>query len=100
MYSRAVTIGMKLSRQLSPHEVIVKMDSMYVVKGITEWVFKWKRNGWKTCRGGPVANRNLWRALDLRVRQLESKHQLLVQFWHVPRWANEDADQEANRALD
>lgn len=39
-------------------------DSQYVQRGITEWVPRWKRNGWRTSAGKPVANQDLWERLD------------------------------------
>ena len=38
-------------------------DSVYVGKGISEWMAKWKKNGWR--RGNqPVKNTELWKQLD------------------------------------
>lgn len=42
-------------------------DSVYVGKGMTEWMQKWKANGWKRKEGSalkPVKNEDLWRRLD------------------------------------
>jgi len=39
-------------------------DSTYVRNGITEWIGKWKRNGWRTAARKPVKNEDLWRRLD------------------------------------
>ena len=50
-------------------------DSVYVGKGLTEWMPKWKSNGWKRKEGGklkPVKNEELWRRLD----ELAARHQL------------------------
>lgn len=47
-----------------PCEVALYTDSQYVRQGISEWVRGWKRNGWKTSAKKPVANADLWRALD------------------------------------
>ncbi|HEU5114163.1 MAG TPA: ribonuclease HI [Candidatus Paceibacterota bacterium] len=44
--------------------VVVQSDSKYVIKGITEWVSGWKRNGWKTAAKKDVENRDLWEALS------------------------------------
>lgn len=44
--------------------VRVHTDSQYVKNGITDWMRKWKRNGWKTADGKPVKNQDLWVALD------------------------------------
>ncbi len=40
-------------------------DSEYVKRGVTEWIYTWKRNGWKTAAKKPVKNRELWQQLDL-----------------------------------
>lgn len=39
-------------------------DSTYVVKGITAWIFGWKKNGWKTGAKADVLNKDLWQELD------------------------------------
>ncbi len=51
-------------------------DSVYVGKGLTEWMPKWKANGWRRREGKswkPVKNEELWRRLD----ELASKHELV-----------------------
>ena len=42
----------------------IHSDSQYVVRGITEWITNWKRNGWRNAQGKPVANQELWKCLD------------------------------------
>lgn len=45
-------------------------DSNYVRQGITEWIGKWKSNGWRTANNKPVKNQDLWEWLDdLAVRR-------------------------------
>lgn len=42
-------------------------DSVYVGKGISEWLAKWKANGWRRREGkrwAAVKNEDLWRELD------------------------------------
>jgi ribonuclease HI len=39
-------------------------DSNYVKNGITSWIKKWKRNGWRTASGEPVKNKHLWMRMD------------------------------------
>lgn len=34
-------------------------DSMYSINCVTKWYKKWKKNGWKTANGDPVANQTL-----------------------------------------
>jgi len=80
-------------------QVVIKADSEYLVKGMTEWVFRWNKNGYRTSRGTPVANAQLFRKLEELVAKLNELN-VEVLFWHVPRSRNEDADEWANKALD
>jgi ribonuclease HI len=50
-----------------PANVEIFTDSVYVGKGMVEWLPKWKANGWKRKEGTklvPVKNEDLWRQLD------------------------------------
>lgn len=47
-----------------PSTVIVHTDSRYVMDGVTQWLKRWKANGWKTADKKPVKNEDLWRTLD------------------------------------
>lgn len=79
----------------SPCEVVLTTDSQYVRKGITEWMPRWKANGWRTASKQPVKNQDLWQRLDA----MQQSHKII---WH---WVkghsghreNEIADQLANR---
>ncbi|MCH2113767.1 MAG: ribonuclease HI [Pirellulales bacterium] len=54
-----------------PARVELFTDSVYVGKGMTEWLAKWKSNGWKRKEGKklvPVKNEDLWRLLDERLQ--------------------------------
>ncbi len=44
--------------------VVLHTDSQYVKNGMTQWLAGWKRKGWRTAAGGPVANADLWRRLE------------------------------------
>ena len=43
--------------------VIIYTDSVYVIRGITQWIFGWKARGWKSAEGKDVANREHWEEL-------------------------------------
>jgi ribonuclease HI len=50
-----------------PCKVELFTDSVYVGKGLTEWMVKWKANGWKRREGRllkPIKNEDLWRQLS------------------------------------
>jgi ribonuclease HI len=42
----------------------VRMDSQYAMKAVTTWLPGWRRKGWKTASGSPVANRDLVVRID------------------------------------
>ena len=44
-------------------EVFLYTDSVYVIRGITQWIWGWKKKGWVSAEGKGVANRELWEAL-------------------------------------
>lgn len=86
------------NEQLFPlHTLVIKSDCEYIVKGVTEWMPKWKANDWKTCRGQPVANQDLWRLIDTWLVYLEET--ISVQFWLVTAAENTVARWLANTAL-
>jgi ribonuclease HI len=43
--------------------VAIYTDSTYVIKGIREWIWAWRKRGWLTAAGSEVLNRELWEAL-------------------------------------
>lgn len=40
--------------------VVIYTDSKYLRRCITEWLPKWRRNGWKNTRGQSVEDADLW----------------------------------------
>ena len=70
-------------------------DSEYVLKGMTEWMPAWKARGWRTTKGKPVLNVELWQALDATAAQ----HAEVRWTWvrgHDGHARNEQADQIAS----
>jgi len=55
---------MALKKIKSNSDVVIYTDSTYVKNGITEWIAKWKKNGWKNSNKKPVKNKDLWLILD------------------------------------
>jgi ribonuclease HI len=81
-----------------PCVVRVHTDSVYVQKGISEWVHNWKKNGWRTSAKQPVKNADLWRELD----EIAAKHEIKW-LWvkgHAGHVENERADGLANRGVE
>lgn len=42
----------------------VRMDSQYAMNAVTAWLPNWRKRGWKTASGSPVANRDLVVRID------------------------------------
>ena len=77
----------------------VYLDSAYVLNGITSWIADWKRKGWVNSKKQPVANKDLWFALDKeRAKFVDiSFHKVKG---HADNAGNIRADELANRAMD
>lgn len=77
--------------------VLVHSDSMYVIRGITEWVHGWQRRGWTKAEDGkPVKNADLWQDLI----EAEARHARVEWEWvrgHNGNSGNEHADALAGR---
>lgn len=75
MELRAVIEGLATLKR--PCKVEVFTDSVYVGKGITEWMSKWKSNGWRRKEGKswkPVKNVELWQQLDQQLERHAIKY--------------------------
>jgi ribonuclease HI len=69
-------------------------DSSYVINGMTEWLPRWKVNGWVGSKRKPVINRPLWELLDAAAQ----RHAAVSYFWtkgHAGHPENDRVDQLA-----
>lgn len=75
----AVLEGFKALK--TPTKIQLFTDSVYVAKGLSEWLPKWKTNGWRRKEGTrlvPIKNEDLWRQLD----RLTSEHE--IEYHRIP----------------
>ena len=75
MELEAVIQGLKTLKR--PCRVELFTDSVYVGKGISEWLVKWKRNGWRRREGKswkPIKNEKQWRELDALLQQHDVRY--------------------------
>jgi ribonuclease HI len=75
-------------------DVRVCTDSQYVQRGMTEWINRWRVNGWRKKPGSAdqIANADLWQALDIAA----SRHSIA---WVWVRGHAGDVDNERVDAL-
>jgi ribonuclease HI len=56
-------------------DIDIYTDSVYVIRGITQWIWAWKSRGWKTAEGKDVQNAEQWRALFALVVERKARYQ-------------------------
>ena len=71
-------------------KIILHTDSRYVMDGITQWLARWKTNGWKTSDKKPVKNGDLWRELETQA----ARHDIE---W---RWVRSHSGHDENERVD
>ena len=71
-------------------KVQIFTDSKYVKSGITEWIYNWKKNGWKTAKKQEVKNKDLWTELDILANKFEIS-------WN---WVKAHSTDELNNEVD
>ena len=80
-----------------PCTVILCTDSQYLKRGITEWIYSWKKNNWQAAAKKQIKNLDLWQRLD----HLVQIHQVEWQWvkGHSGHPENTLVDQLANEAV-
>lgn len=81
-----------------PCEVDLYTDSSYVKDGITQWIKRWRSNGWRTAQRKPVKNAELWQRLDEALQRHDIKWHWVK--GHAGHPENERADELARAAME
>jgi len=83
----------------NPHlDVKIYSDSRYAIGCMTNWIYKWARNGWINAAGNEVANRDLIQEashLDDRLKEEGD-----VEYIWISREENQLADRLCNEDMD
>ncbi len=79
-------------------EVIIKLDSDYVARSLSDYVWKWEQNGYMNARRKKVEHADLIREIHETIKELEEEG--AVRFWTVRGEWNKEADLLVNQALD
>jgi ribonuclease HI len=75
--------------------VNVFSDSVYFLRGISQWVHGWKKRGWLTAEGQPVANKEIWQQLIAVVDPIRKRFVWNFVRGHVGIPGNERCDEIA-----
>lgn len=78
-------------------ELLILADSQYVINILTKWRFGWKKKGWKTGGGKPVANLDLVKRLDQLLSDPSRRGKVRFEWvkGHAGHPLNEQADSHA-----
>jgi ribonuclease HI len=61
-----LTAAIEALRALKTHcSINLYTDSIYVMKGITEWLKNWKKRDWRGSDNKAIKNQDLWVELDI-----------------------------------
>ncbi len=78
--------------------LVIFTDSTYVKNGITAWIDKWVKNGWKTADKKDVKNRELWALLKQLADRIKPQWKW-VKGHSGNKW-NEECDALVRREID
>ena len=81
---------MALKKIKSKSDIVIFTDSTYVKNGITEWIKKWEKNGWKSSNKKTVKNKDLW----IKLNELCQKNKVL---W---KWVKGHSNNKYNNLAD
>lgn len=75
----------------------VYTDSTYLIRGITQWIWGWRKKGWKTADGKEVSNKDLWEELSrvVAARPATGKIEWKWVRGHTGHFGNERCDEIA-----
>ncbi|CAD5213008.1 unnamed protein product [Bursaphelenchus okinawaensis] len=94
----AVIEALKTAQRKGYDKLNINTDSNLLVKSMTEWMPKWRRNGWKTAAGAPVKNKDLLVAINELCQKVNTHFQHVD--GHCGIHGNEMADRLACRGAD
>lgn len=92
------TLDLKMNAFQDLEGVVIKTDSEYIVRHMTECITKWRQNGFRNSKGTYVANADLFIKIDKLTGHLNVQG-VEVLFWQVGRLENAEADALAGAAL-
>lgn len=82
MELQAVIVALNLT--LEKYDAVVNLqiftDSVYVIRGATQWLFGWKKRGWQTAEGKDVTNQDLWQKMDQLLQKISVKYKIKIKW--------------------
>lgn len=67
---QAVMVAAKQAKKAGIKKLKINTDSKFLISCITQWMPKWKQNGWKTIDNKPVINKTELLEMEKELRSL------------------------------
>lgn len=77
-------------------EIELFTESVFLETGITEWIPKWKENGWKTAKGKEIANIEEWQEISTYSERFPIKVSAGVQHSYRS-WIREETERKTKK---
>lgn len=94
-----MTAALRALQAIEGHAGLVHFytDSTYIIRGITQWIWGWRKRGWKTAEGADVSNKDLWEEISelVQKRGTKGKIEWLYSRGHIGIPGNERCDEIA-----
>ncbi|GIY71529.1 ribonuclease H1 [Caerostris darwini] len=88
---QAAVYALNQAKQIGARKVKLYTDSQFLIHAITDWIKKWKTNGWKLVNGDPVVNKDDFLELEAVSKGLD------VEWIYVKAHARNHGNEEADR---
>ncbi|GFT26969.1 ribonuclease H1 [Nephila pilipes] len=88
---QAAVYALNQAKQIGARKVKLYTDSQFLIHAITDWIKKWKTNGWKLVNGDPVVNKEDFLELEAISKGLD------VEWVYVKAHARNHGNDEADR---
>lgn len=73
LYETIITyLSWNVNWYLGLSKISIHTDSDFVIKGVNEWIPRWKTNGWKTSNGTVVKNKEMFEILHKSIQSMDS----------------------------
>jgi len=79
--------------------VVLYTDSVYLLNGLTDFIWKWVEDGFINTKGHPVIDTHMFKSLHTRIRNWQKKA-TEINFWKLAREDNRNVDTPAKSALE
>jgi ribonuclease HI len=76
----AIYMALLKTTKIKANKIKIYSDSMYSINCATNWINKWKTNGWLTANKKPVKNLDIIKPIDDIITKYKGK----IEFIHVP----------------